>query len=32
LVHLVTKAGGFGTRDTFVDIVRCFRNGMGGAG
>ena len=24
-LHLVTKAGGFGTRDTFVDIVRCFR-------
>ncbi|UCH49726.1 MAG: four-carbon acid sugar kinase family protein [Betaproteobacteria bacterium] len=26
-MHLVTKAGGFGTADTFVDILRCFRSG-----
>jgi len=26
-MHLVTKAGGFGTPDTFVDIVRRFRVG-----
>ena len=26
-LHLVTKAGGFGTPDTFVDILRCFRTG-----
>ncbi len=31
-IYLVTKAGGFGTRDTFVDIVRCFRRGTGEAG
>ncbi len=26
-MHLVTKAGGFGTADTLVDILRCFRSG-----
>ena len=26
-MHLVTKAGGFGMQDTFVDILRCFRSG-----
>ncbi len=26
-MHLVTKAGGFGTPDTFVEILQCFRTG-----